>query len=61
MGLFHPKVKVELSDTEVGIVGEQTIISRLAACGYTILTPIGGAKRYECEQSRNSSVRSVSF
>jgi hypothetical protein len=47
MGLFHPKVKVELSDTEVGIVGEQTIISRLAACGYTILTPIGGAKRYD--------------
>ena len=47
MGIFHPKPKVERNAIEVGTRGEQFIISRLVACGYTVLVPIGHGIRYD--------------
>jgi hypothetical protein len=46
MGLLHPKTKITLNDSEVGVVGEQAVIARLTACGYVVLVPIG-VQRYD--------------
>ena len=46
MDLLHPKTKIILNDSEVGVVGEQAVIARLTTCGYVVLVPIG-VQRYD--------------
>ena len=46
VGIF-PKRRSVFSAREVGIQGETAIISRLAACGYVVLTPVGGNRPYD--------------